>query len=189
MYIIDCTIQGSLPLLMNRFPMPGEPEVATRHSGVKENVEDWEKDYEKSKYQTEKGELFTPSTHIHRAMEIAALNFKIKGRGRKTYRDIVRAACEVSPDAIIHKIQDVSPDRRWVRVQTARVPRVRACLPAGWTLEFILTILDDQLPFSAVKDILDYAGRLVGIGDYRPYFGKFLVTHFQKQEEEEKKKK
>jgi hypothetical protein len=31
-----------------------------------------------------------------------------------------------------------------------------------------------------VKEILDYAGRFVGIGDYRPKYGRFQVTQWNK---------
>ena len=48
-----------------------------------------------------------------------------------------------------------------------------------WSLTFTLTCIEDQVDAEALKMILDYAGRAVGIGDYRPRFGGFAVTQFR----------
>lgn len=49
----------------------------------------------------------------------------------------------------------------------------------GWKAKFSLVVLDaDVLPVESVKEILDYAGFRIGIGDHRPKFGKFMVTKF-----------
>jgi hypothetical protein len=44
----------------------------------------------------------------------------------------------------------------------------------------VIETLDEQLPVSAIKEILDYAGK-VGLGDYRPRFGRFIVTEFKEE--------
>ena len=40
-----------------------------------------------------------------------------------------------------------------------------------------------DMPVEVVKSALDDAGREAGIGDYRPRFGRFIVTSFKEVEE------
>jgi hypothetical protein len=70
-------------------------------------------------------------------------------------------------------------DIRPVVVNRARVTRIRPAFKPGWKLSFVTNILDDELPANMVHDILALAGKAVGIGDYRPKFGRFMVTHFE----------
>jgi len=73
-------------------------------------------------------------------------------------------------------------DARPVVIQKARIVRYRPRFDK-WELDFTLRLHDDQLPTEVIKEILDYAGLYVGIGDFRPgkggKFGKFMVTRFE----------
>ncbi len=44
-----------------------------------------------------------------------------------------------------------------------------------WELEFDLTCIDPRATKDVVLEILKYAGSYVGIGDYRPRYGRFEV--------------
>ena len=65
--------------------------------------------------------------------------------------------------------------RKGVAVQKSRVIRIRPMIPTGWSitfdLEFDETIVNPKNLFQAMSD----AGALVGLGDWRPKFGRFLV--------------
>lgn len=61
-----------------------------------------------------------------------------------------------------------------VRVGQSRVMRTRPMF-ARWSAEVAIEYLDDQLDEREVRDILRTAGRIVGIGDWRPRFGRFEV--------------
>ena len=65
--------------------------------------------------------------------------------------------------------------RKGVAVQKARIIRVRPMIPTGWILKVELEY-DDTIvnPKSLLKAMTD-AGALVGLGDWRPKFGRFLV--------------
>lgn len=65
--------------------------------------------------------------------------------------------------------------RKGVAVQKARIIRIRPMIPTGWSLTFEVEF-DDTIvnPKSLLKAMTD-AGSLVGIGDWRPKFGRFLV--------------
>jgi hypothetical protein len=65
-------------------------------------------------------------------------------------------------------------DRRGVVVQRARVMRTHPIFK-DWGLEFDLTFDDELLDEADVDAIIDISGRLIGLCDYRPKFGRFVV--------------
>jgi len=48
-----------------------------------------------------------------------------------------------------------------------------------WSLDFTLEVNDDRIDSDVVKQILETAGMQIGIGAYRPRFGRFEVTSFK----------
>lgn len=71
-------------------------------------------------------------------------------------------------------------DRRRVTVQRAGVTRERPAFNAGWTAEVVLmSLLPQYIDPSLLRRTLTDAGRLVGVGDFRPTFGRFSVTKFE----------
>lgn len=65
-------------------------------------------------------------------------------------------------------------DRRRIKVQQSAVMRTRPIF-VNWGLEFTVHYLPDQLNRKQVEDLADAIGRNVGIGDYRPKYGRFAV--------------
>jgi hypothetical protein len=61
-----------------------------------------------------------------------------------------------------------------VRVGTSRLMRTRAVF-RNWEAEGVLNYLDDQFDEADVIEILQTAGRIIGVGDWRPRFGRFEV--------------
>ena len=68
--------------------------------------------------------------------------------------------------------------RKRVKVGQAAVMRTRARFPK-WTCKFELELVADILNPEDLKRILDTAGRVVGLGDWRPRYGRFNVTKFE----------
>lgn len=62
-----------------------------------------------------------------------------------------------------------------VRVGNARVMRTRPIFQR-WAATVMFEYLDDQLSESDLIDILRVAGRIVGIGDWRPRYGRFEIV-------------
>ena len=175
---VEITIKGTTPLLVHRFPMAGADEPSKKRTGVP----DWEAEAETALYQDENGVLYEPASHLEGALQNAARSFKITGKRGATYARLVGSTTEIIPDAIPHKITKHITDARPVVVQRARVIRYRPRFDE-WELDFTLRLLDEQLQIKTMKEILDYAGAYVGIGDYRPQrggkFGKFTVTKWK----------
>lgn len=177
MRTIEVTIKGISPLLMHRFPAAGADMESMKRTGIP----DWKAEAELALYKDGDG-LYQPAEHLERALAIAGGNYKIPGRRGKTYSNLIGSTIDIMPDTIPHKIQKYEIDSRPVVVQRARIVRYRPRLDE-WELDFTLRLHDDQLPVAVMKEILDYAGLYVGIGDFRPAkkgkYGKFMVTKFE----------
>lgn len=65
--------------------------------------------------------------------------------------------------------------RKGVAVQKSRLIRVRPMFPTGWVLKFTLEYDDSIVNEKSLVKAMEDAGALVGLGDWRPKFGRFLV--------------
>lgn len=65
--------------------------------------------------------------------------------------------------------------RKGVKVQLSRIIRIRPMLPSGWSLAFTVEFDESIVNRQAVITALTEAGSLVGLGDWRPKFGRFSV--------------
>lgn len=193
MYQIDVEISGVAPLLQHRFPLATLSMLmdgARRKTGAQDYSMEW-----LDTMYTRDGQLVQPATHIEGALVKAAAGFRIKGSKNKTYKDLFRAYVLVEPDEIPHlrggqpvtapgpellsaPTKDLCVNVQRVIVNRAAVARARLQVNAGWTLNFTITVNDDQIRPEVVQTILEEAGRAVGIGDYRPRYGRFVVTAF-----------
>ena len=174
---VEVEITGIAAMLHNRFDagLHGENK-----SKSKQKVYVAVDEAEKLAYRNEDGFLYQPSEHILGALIKAAANFTFEGK--KSFKDVIKAGVIVEPERMPllddggkqRKTWD-EIDARGVVVQRARVVRWRPRFNK-WKIQFGLQIInDDQLSPETLKEILDYAGR-IGIGDYRPRFGRFQVT-------------
>lgn len=177
---INVTIKGIAPLLQNRFPEAEQFEDKTRkRAGMPEEM-----DVEKRLYKFPDGTIYQPAEHILGAMIKASTNFLIVGKRKKSYRELVESSIFIEPECIPHKIQKWVVDKRSV-VNPATKGRQIRLRPRfdEWELDFKIITYEKQLPFEVIKQILDYAGTHIGIGDFRPRFGRFIVTKFELAEE------
>lgn len=168
------SIKGVAPLLQHRYPVENGEEKIKKRTGAR----DYSDEAEISLHRDEKGNIYEPSDHILGALIKAASNFLIGGRGKKTYKEIIKSSLFVSPDAIPHQNQKWVKDARPVVVQRSRIIRERPMFK-DWGLSFEVEAADEQLAENALKQIFDYAGAYCGIGDFRPRFGRFIVTEFK----------
>lgn len=178
-------ISGVAPLLQAKHPTPKEEqEILKRKSSPKAKVKDLtdKEQFDMHSYKTESGKFMQPSEMIEAAMVKAATTFKMEGK--KTYKDVIKGGLIIDPVEIIHEIQKVEMDARWGRNKNTggAVWVVRPVFPK-WSLSFTIDLLqDERVSPETLKAILDYAGLYVGIGAWRPKFGRFEVITFKKDE-------
>lgn len=94
--------------------------------------------------------------------------------------NVITSGIIISPEEIpLISNKEYEIDTRPVVIQRARVLKWRPRFNE-WRLKFTIDILDDKnISIPNLKEILEKAGATKGIGDYRPRFGRFMVTSFQ----------
>lgn len=174
MKTIEVEITGIAPLLQSRFPVE---DFGIGQSKAKKKVYNPQEEAEKKLYKNKNG-IYQPSEHIYQSMIRAAVDFKFEGK--KSYKDVITTGILVEPDEIpLITENSYEIDTRPVVIQRARVLCWRPKFNK-WKLQFNITILDDEnISISVLKEILEKAGAAKGIGDYRPRFGRFMVTQFK----------
>ena len=160
-------------LLQHRFS-----SNSNKSASKKGGVYDPDEEAQAALYLDEDGKYVEPASHVEGALVKAGATFKYQGK--KTYKDLFRSALFVEPELIPLETDGYEVDTRPAVVQRARIWRSRPLFKT-WKMEFTITnIADDQVGGKIIKEILEYAGASVGIGDFRPRFGRFEVVSFEK---------
>jgi hypothetical protein len=180
-YSVRITVQGVAPLLWHRYDSDSVDAKAKADKGSKAKKTD---DIQSYVYRTEDGHLGAPGKWIKAALCEAAKSHQDPRSPRKSMRDLMKAAIipltEVAPLEPLTKDWDYI-DRQPVKVQMSRVLRERPAMRPGWRVSFDLRITTPQyVPIEKLITLLNEAGMLQGIGDYRPDYGRFSLVGLER---------
>ena len=174
MKTVNVTIKGKSPLLMHAFPLV--PIEALEKKSPQEQAE-----YAAYRDPTT-GELYIPGVAFQRALVAAAAYSK--GKGRASLQKIAAACLLVSPErASLGNGTEYTVDSRPVVVPATkgRIMRHRPRLDE-WECSFEIEFDENLLTEAQVRRIVDDAGSLVGLLDFRPAnkgpFGRFMVVEW-----------
>jgi len=171
---IRVKIRGIADYLQHRPTM--EPEDNVRKSGEIDYSNEWQK----SMYFDDEIGCYIPAEQIKASLVQAGKSFRIKGRMGKSYKDFVKATVFIDPNRI--PLGKKEPDyihEAFVVIQRNQVLRRRPAFKKGWEAEFNLVVLDEQIGTDRLKQIIEYAGKFCGIGDWRPDYGRFEIVEFE----------
>jgi hypothetical protein len=177
-YVARISIEGTAPFLFHRWSVDGVEAKSKAAKGSKAKKED---DLETFVYRNESGELCIPGEYLRMSMVHAAKYKQDPRSPRKSAMDIVKAGIASLDDlCTTGKKQWDFIDRRRVMIQRNGITRSRPGLLVGWRIESAFQILlPEYLSPQFLNDLCQSAGRLIGIGDFRPTFGRFQVTKFR----------
>lgn len=168
--ILHAKIRGTEPLLMHAPTGIGAPRSSKRVTSYDPQAE-----AEAALYRDSNGTICVPNLVILAALREAAKEHKAPGKGRKTLKNFILSGLRIRPEMIEISPQTWSIDERPVVVQRSRVLRWRPRFE-NWSLEFDITIVDEAtLSPTTVRNVLEDAGKFVGLCDFRPLFGTFEV--------------
>lgn len=203
-YSVIVELTGTADFLFHRWNCEAVEEKAKAAKNSKAKKTD---NIESYVYRNEAGELCIPGEYLRQAI-IHAAKFKQDPRSpRKSAMDLYKAGV-VALTALAPIRSQASngkasigedsngkdwhgkaghpatqwdyEDRRRVVVQRNGVNRIRPAMRAGWRAEFELMVLvPEYIQTMDLQDAISTAGRLVGIGDFRPTYGRFAVTRFE----------
>jgi hypothetical protein len=176
-YRVSLTIRGEADLLFHRWNCEA---VEAKSKAAKGSAAKKTDNIESYVYRNEAGEICLPGEYLRQAV-ISAAKFRQDPRSpRKSAVDLVKAAVvSLTPLASLGVTEWDYEHRCRVQVQRNGVTRVRPALRAGWQASFVFAVnLPEYVSQEMLLGLLTDAGRLVGVGDFRPTYGRFQVTSF-----------
>jgi hypothetical protein len=179
-YLLDVTIEGVADLLFHRWNVEGVEEKSKAAKGSAAKKMD---DLESYVWRNDDGELCLPGEYLRMSIVNASRSKQDPRSPRKSAMDLYKAAviCLTPLASLGVKDWDYEDRRRGV-VQRQGINRTRPAMKAGWQASFVLMVnTPEYISPAMLNETLQTAGRLIGVGDFRPTFGRFLVTHYAVQ--------
>ena len=131
-------------------------------------------------YLSESGRICIPCDNIERCIQQGGQKQRI-GKDVQAGVFVQEPEIEIDhPDIAGKKPEKLYGDprftiRKGVKIQTSRIIRIRPMIPTGWKLTFTLEFDDTLINARNLEQAILDAGTYVGLGDWRPKFGRF--TH------------
>lgn len=187
-YVVSVEITGDSVLLFHRWQSDSVEAKAKAAKGSAAKKTD---DVESYVWRDDNNHICLPGEYLRGSLvdpRNGAAKYQQDPRSpRKSALDLFRAGVVALTDlAVITRADGEKADswdyldRRRVTVQRAGVTRERPAFNAGWSCEVELMVMtpayiNERLLHRTLSD----AGRLVGVGDFRPTFGRFSITKFE----------
>lgn len=177
---------GFAPLLMHNGAManPLNPRVkemkaitSLRKKTDENHLELQRLEFAASLYLDAKGRVIIPSSNIEGTL--------VEGAKKAKLGKAFKSAVMVADDAILNFGEQLTAEQLWeqneryadvraVIVNNSRVMRTRPIFH-DWSIEFSADFDDEQINRDQLIKATEDAGRMVGLCDYRPKFGRFTV--------------
>lgn len=176
-YIADVVIQGTADFLFHRWNVEAVAEKAAAAKGSKAKKSD---DIESYVYRLDSGELAVPGEYLRQSVIHAAKYRQDPRSPRKSAMDLFKAGIvALTPLATLGTDKWHYEHKCRVLIQRNGITRVRPAMKAGWEVKIQLMVnLPEYISPQMLHETLSSAGKLVGVGDFRPTYGRFLVKSF-----------
>lgn len=189
-YVATVRIQGTSALLFHGWSNEAVKEKSDAKKGSAAKKSD---NIESYVYRNPGGEICLPGRYLIGSIidkKNGAAKYRQDPRSpRKSALDLFKAGVVAFTElAAIHSVANsIEATKVWdyvdsqrVVVQMNAITRMRPAFLAGWTAEVQLSVLTPEYINPAfLLDVLTMAGKLVGVGDFRPSFGRFAITHYE----------
>lgn len=182
-YSVEIEITGSSPILFHRWDNESVKAKSDAKKGSSEKKSD---NLESFIYRNADGLICIPGEYLRMSM-IYAAKFKQDPRSpRKSAFDLFKAGLVSLTDMApindgVHTWDFI--DQRRVLVQRNAITRMRPGFLTGWKCEFTMSVITPEyITFQMFYDVLQTSGRLIGIADFRPTYGRFDITKCKKSE-------
>jgi hypothetical protein len=178
MFHIEGKIEGVAPILFNRMTEAEMDKLEKKATGGNKNPTDAMAEALQKLHMNGHGIECSKEAFKMCLLEgcwRAGLKF-----GRSGLSDFLKATVYVDGDLLFGKKEPDYIDKRIARTKTDQAIVVhRPALSPGWKLPFNLLVTDDRRNPEQIKIALEEAGMLVGLGSFRPDFGRFRVVEWR----------
>lgn len=187
-YIVHIKIIGSADLLLHAWSCESVEAKGKAKKGSEAKKSD---DLESYVRRNEDGLICLPAEYVRMSI-VNAAKFRQDPRSpRKSAMDLFKASIvSLSPlSPIVNR--DGKTSKEWdfehrcrVQIQRNGITRTRPAFKEGWSAELSLMVnLPQYVSHVDLLDTLTMAGKVIGVGDFRPTYGRFGVVHFELQED------
>ena len=177
-FTVSVTVEGSSDLLFHRWNAEAVDEKSKAAKNSKARTSDNVENYV---YRNDKDELCLPGAYF-RGSIVNAAKFRQDPRSpRKSAMDLFKAGVVVTTQlASLGTKEWDYLDKRRVTIQRNGINRTRPAMKMGWKVSFeVMVMLPEYIDRNALRETLEAAGRLVGVGDIRPTYGRFGVVKYK----------
>lgn len=187
-YVVHVTIQGSADLLLHAWNVEAVEEKANAKKGSAAKKSDNIESYVR---RNDDGVVCLPGEYLRMSV-INAAKFRQDPRSpRKSAMDLYKAALITLKPLVPIITAAGKTTLTWdyehrcrVQVQRAGITRCRPAFKEGWTAEVPLMVnLPEYVEPKDLNEVISSAGRLIGVGDFRPTYGRFQVIRFEIQQD------
>lgn len=172
MYEIEVKLEGIVPILFNR------PFDITGSGGAKKTPETLKKEAIQRLHMNGK-DICLPPLMLKNCLTTGAAKKGLKQHGRQGLAGFIGGGIFVQGDMLFGKKKPDFIHEHWGRIppgpKGSAVTLYRPALNEGWKLSFGLSVLDDNISSDKLRQALEYGGLFVGLGAWRPEFGRFVV--------------
>lgn len=177
-YMISAHIVGVADLLFHRWNCEDVEAKSKAAKGSKAKKED---NIENYVYRNDDGFLCIPGENFRQSMILAAKFIQDPRSPRKSACDLYKAGI-VSTSILCSlgkKEWDYEHKCR-VTIQRAGITRTRPAMKSNWTCEVQFLInLPEYIQPPTFIEVLTNAGRLCGVCDFRPTYGRYQVKNWE----------
>lgn len=177
-YRVLVEIEGVCPILFHRW---NNESVAIKSAAKKGSVEKKTDNIESYLWRNDKGNVCIPGEYLRQTVVHAAKYEQDPRSPRKSMMDLMKAALVSLTELADTGCKDADYiDQRRVLIQRSAITRHRPALKTGWKAGFILMVnLPEYCPPQKLNYLISQGGKVVGIADFRPSFGRYNVTKFE----------
>lgn len=178
-YNVSVTIEGSADMLLHRWNTEAVKEKGDSAKGSAAKKTD---NLESYVYRNDAGYICVPGEYLRMAIVNAAKYRQDPRSPRKSAMDLFKAGVVATTLLASTGLKDWDfVDKRRVVIQRAGITRARPALKAGWKLTFdFMIITPEYIDHTMFRETIEVAGRLVGLGDFRPTYGRFGIIKYGK---------
>ena len=179
-YVARIKLRGVADMLLHRW---NNEAVAAKAAAAKNSRAKKTDDLESYVYRADNGNLGIPGEYVRQSI-IGAAKFRQDPRSpRKSAQDLFKAGIVPLTELADLKTNKWDyEDHRRVHVQRNAITRIRPAMRAGWKIDVdLMCNLPEYIDPDLLQDVLEKAGRLIGIADFRPTFGRFAIESFKIQ--------
>lgn len=170
-------IQGSAPILFHRW---NNESVASKSKAKKGSAEKKTDDVESFLYRDDSGFICIPGAYLKGSLVAASKFIQDPRSPRKSAADLFKASIISLTELSTLGVKNWDYlDKRRVCIQRNSITRSRPAMREGWKARFIMqSQIPEYVDATLLNTTIQAAGRLVGIADFRPSYGRFNVVQF-----------